>query len=214
MEKINKPLSKQFPSVILYLNDLVEIIGVLRNENFKKIDIITPTHKYNDTELAKIPIATPIIEIKSYGVFYISINFNNSFGDGVRIYTDTDSSLAEGVMQKIEKILIARKRKIFSLTAKTGLVIVVFFIIQILAYFFNAKSIINEFTKNLIILVAFIFYIFSIVIDSGKLFRKNYFYYKNREDQPGFWDRNKDQILIKLMIIIITAIISVLSRFI
>jgi len=98
MEKITKSTRKNFPPVKLYLDDLVQIIEILESNEFKNVEISTDTHKFSKEELPLI--TNPVSEIKSHVPFYISIKFNDSFGEGIRIYSGSDSTLAEGIIQK------------------------------------------------------------------------------------------------------------------
>lgn len=210
MEKINQPIRKKFPQVKLYLDDLKRITEILKNQGFKKIEIATTTNKYSSDEIAMIPAKTPVSEIKAYDPFYISVNFNKSFGKGVSIYSDTDSAIAEGIVQKIGLILLNRKRKIFSILVKTWVVYTLFILIQALAYFLKAKGTIQTLTMFLIILGAIIYdAFFGFLLDSGILFRKNVFYYKNREEQPSFWIRKKDDIILAILSAIVGSILTI-----
>lgn len=208
MEKINQSIRKKFPQVKFYLDDLTKIIDILEDNNFKKIEISTSTHKYSKEELVNIPNSDSISEIRSNDPFYFSIDFNHSFGAGVSIYAGNDSVLAEGIIQKVGRVLFSRKRLIHSYISKLWFALVVLLLTESIALYLYGKEKIVGGTLLLLFIVAFIIYSLSVLLDSGKLFRKNIFYYKNRDDQPSFWSRKKDEIVLGIIIIIITVIIT------
>lgn len=208
MEKINQSIRKKFPQVRFYLDDLTKIIDILEDNNFKKIEISTFTHKYSKEELANIPNSDSISEIRSNDPFYLSIDFNHSFGAGVSIYAGNDSVLAEGIIQKVGRVLLSRKRIFHFYISKFWFALVVLFLTQSIASYLFVKEKIEGRSLFLIILVAISIYSLSMLLDSGKLFRKNIFYYNNRDDQPSFWSRKKDEIILGFIIVIITIIIT------
>lgn len=209
MEKINQSIRKNFPQVKFYLDDLTKIIDILEDNNFKKIEISTSTHKYSKEELVNIPNSDSISKISSSDPFYISIDFNESDGDGVYIYSGIDSALAEGIIQKLGKVLLVRKRILFYISKHWVALLVIILMYSIASYLF-VKEIIERRTFSSLLIVAFIIYSLLILLNSGILFRKNISYYKNRVDQPSFWSRKKDEIIVGIITAIITVIITVI----
>lgn len=210
MEKINQSIRKKFPQVKLYLDDLTRIIDILEDNNFKMIEISTSTHKYGKEELAIIPNSSSISEITSHDPFYFSIDFNDGFGDGICIYSGSDSVLAEGIIQKLGKIFLIRRRFFPFLVTKYWVAIGIQFIIILFCFYFLAHAKISVSTYFILCFGGVILALFLMFLDSGKLIRKNIFYYKKKDDQPSFWIRKKDEIIVGLIVALVSVTITVI----
>jgi hypothetical protein len=210
MEKINQSIRKNFPQVKLYLDDLIKIIDILEDNNFKKIEISTNTHKYCKEELKDIPYSDSISQVESKDPFYISITFNNGFGPGVNIRTGNDSILAEGIIQKIGRVLLSRKRSIHYYISKFWVALLIEILILTPSVYFILKKDITLSTFFLITFCVMAINFFCMLIDSGRIFRKNIFFYKIKEEQPNFWTRKKDEIIVGIIVAIITIPLTVI----
>jgi hypothetical protein len=208
MEKITKSISKNFPPVKLYLDDLIQIIEILESNDFNNIEILTASHKFSKEEL---PLITyPISEIKSHGPFYISIRFNDNFGEGIRIYSGSDSTLAEGIIQKLGKIFLPRKRTSILLFSNIWVALTIQFLLFISASFlYFGKKIDQQFYFSICI-GGLLLSLFFGALDSGKLVKKNIFNYYKKVDQPSFWIRKKDEILVGIIVAIITILLTII----
>lgn len=208
MKKIHHPIRKELPPVKLYLDDIDEIIDILKEEKFSNIEIKTINNQYEDEELKNINLSEPLSEISSHKPIYITISFNSGFGPGINIYTETDTALAYGVVKKIENLFKKRVRKIFSIITKANFALCFFLFALAVANLLNIIDIITETTKWLILLLAAIFFGISMLLDSGKLLKKNIIILKRKKEQLNFWSRNKDQITVNIIVYIIATIIS------
>jgi hypothetical protein len=207
MEEINQSFSKDFSAVKLYLDDLGQIIEILKKEGFKEISITTPTHKYAENELGKITRGSYIEEIIAHDPFHISIKFTEKYGKGGRIYSGTDTAKAIGLIQKLGSLLLTRKRLFFSFISSNFFIFPLIFAIEALALLLEAFHKIDR-TQMLIIILLDLVILFPLIfLSAGYLFKKNYFFYKKREDQPTFWVRKKDDIIAGSLIAIPSAIV-------
>ena len=78
------------------------------------------------------------------------------------------------------------------------------------AYILKSKEIITKKTLLHIIWGALIIqWIIPIFLNSGKVFKKNIIIFKRRKYNPSFWSRNKDQLLVGIIVAIITIIITI-----
>jgi hypothetical protein len=209
MKKINHSISREMPKVKLYIDDIEKILEILKEENFSDIKIETTNSEYNESEVNSIEPTESLLNISSHNPLYISITFNSSYGEGVRIYTDTDTALAYGVINKIETLLKRKRRIIFSIARRPWFAFSFLVVGQAIVFALRAKEIITSVTFWLIILGIMIFYVILLFLDLGKIPRTNIISIKRKKDRISFWFRNKDQILVGIIVAIITAIISV-----
>jgi len=209
MEKIKKSISKIFPYVKLYRDDIDELIEILEENKFKDIEIRTGNYKLNSSEIEKLKERKiSNIQISAYDPFFISVELNSRYGsNGARVYTSEDSTIALGVIGKISQLFKKNRRFILTLTTTPWFALSVVMAGQILAillkkFFDNTPLFIT------LLICSYAFFLFAFFLDSGYLFSKNLVILDYRIDRPNFWIRNKDKLLITLLTVILTALVT------
>ncbi len=201
MDKIIHPISKQIPFVNLYLDDITEILEILENEKFDKIEIKTLTHIYSKDEIKTIKPNEQITDIYSHNPFYISINFNNR--NGIHLYSSNDSTLAEGVIKKIESILQRQKRRVSNFLIKYKHLLTTILPIVIVILFIK-----NIITMAIFVIALILGSILNTSLTFVKYFNKNIFYLINKSERSSFFIRNKDELILLIISNVFTMLIT------
>lgn len=210
MEKIDKPLSKPHPPVKLYKEEIERILSLLKNEGFNDLIIKTKDYKYTADEFLKLEHETiDTLNIGGYNPFYLSIDFDSS----VRIYTGSDGAKEVGLAHKIEQLLKKNKRVLLSCIIRPWapfLFSFLFVAIAISSLIFLYKiSIINQsFFKNNLEIILPVVYLFTYVPIFLLTLKKpkNIIILDYKKSAPGFWERNKDRIMVGIIVGILTTI--------
>ena len=140
MKKKNHSISRWLPPLKIYLDDIEKIVGILKDEGFSDIKIETEDHQCNEQQIVELDEKEQISQIYSHQPLYISI----SFDDHARIYTGTNTALAQGIVVKLKNLLRKRVRKFFSLISKKWFSYSFLIIGQISAHWFRAVGLISE----------------------------------------------------------------------
>ena len=199
MEKKIHSIIKELPCIKIYLDEIEEIISILKEEGFSQITIETMKHKYSSDEIKKIQQNENIIEIYSDSPHLIRVSFKNHLKSGVFIYSSTDNALAHGILIKIENILKNKDKKLFTILINNQFKITHLLIVQVLSFFLYSSNIIN--LKNLILILLCtiaLYLIFSLLILSSFYF-KNTIILEKRPPQYQFIRNNKDKLIIKII---------------
>jgi len=198
MKKIKRGYIEDFKPVILYLDDLEEIVEILKELPNKvriladdyELDSLDELQKINRDRLDMLIIKVVGPEASSP---YISLNF---LPNDILFEVDEDTAAKRGIVEKIKEFLKGRRRKLFWLTgnhllagATTGMSI----------WFFMPGKIL---LGCAVLSLGLIWSWWSFKLRDKKW---SVIHLKRRSDSPSFWKRNKDEIAI----VVITAIISI-----
>lgn len=194
MKKVNNPITKRLFPVKLYIDDIEEILLILKSAGFSDIEVKTDKRKYDEDEINEIKSTEILSEIKSYNPFYVSISFSNDMGSDVRIYTSNDDVLACGVIEKVSKFMKLRRRNFIWIMVKSRIPLAL-----PIPPLLVGLMVINTISFKTFIIynaILLIYVVTSMILDSSWFFKKNIFIFKKKEEQSNFWIRNKDEIII------------------
>lgn len=208
MEKIINSKSLQILPVKIYLDDLEKVINILNEDESKEIEIRTKEYKLTLDELKNKYLNESLnyLEIHRSNP-YLTVEFNYGFSNnGVRIYSNDNSSSSIGIIEKIKNI-IKPKRKFFNLllgkyNINLSVLYVIFWIIS--GIFF--KELITK--DNYII--SFLLYFTLSAMLMIPFFNKNSIILNYKRNRLNFFIRKKDD----LFLIIISTIIGYLIGYI
>jgi len=201
MKKVERPITKEYLPVKIFLDDLLVIEKIL-NEETDSIKI-----KIDDMEFDSVSELVSFyenknvetvfnLEIDSSGP-YISIELRRLW---TKIYCSSDSVEVSGIYYKINQVLENCLRKPSFLYSYYTIYIIagILFISQIFS---------RSIEKGL--LIAAPFYICWVIWNGYiRLGRNSIIYLYNRRKKKGFWKRNADQLVLLVITVILTAAIT------
>ncbi len=202
MQKIRSSISKKLPPLELYEDEIRELYDFL--SALCKEPVVTQTCGYRlDSldEIANLPKKKTNSLSFSCRQPYIEIRLTEVNGD---IYIGSGDIEAEGIASRIESILFQGKVSIPFLPDTMWLSFLIY--VPLAAGFFLADRI-------LIIagvLLIFLFIVWSVWEYRFKTQRYNTIIFSLRKNTPGFWHRNKDQIIMLLIGSVIGALVTLL----
>jgi len=205
MKKKAQTFSKDLKMPQLYRDDL-EIIEKIIKDELKPREYKIETKDYEYDGLESIPEDNEQItdlHIQTYSP-YISIQFNRF---SARIYAGDDDLKTTGALTKIVEVLSARERKMLFWSQKVGLWLapILFFApTRALIEIDRIKTPKHWFAIGLA-LAAVIWWIISYYLS---MYRFSSITFISSKKSPGFIKRNKDQILVGLIVGIPVAILS------
>jgi len=207
MKKLKQSIRKEYPQVILYLDDLTSILSILDENWFENIEIETNKYSYNKDEITIIKPEEQIKEIRSTKPVYFSLSFENSRWAGKpTIYIWNNSALSLGISQEIGNILYSWKRSFFHLLT-SPLIVWIFCNLIIYLFAFNLWQIKIPYIRYIFligILLTFLLLVWCAIISTTSIVKNNIFYYQNKNELPNFFVKNKDNLLTGCIIAIIT----------
>lgn len=210
MKKLDKPLGRDLPPTKLFLDDIIEIIDILKTNSFEDINLILEGYEFTPDELEKV-----IKKINTDHVYNIKITARNPyFTFEIRdnfcpeIYVADSSAKAVGVVKLIEEIVTKNKRLLYkvmtndffysligALTVLFGLGIGLLITKLLGKLFYLSESI-----KGTII-IGFIFFLLIVGLKSTSIkLKPNLIILKKKSDVHFFWERNRDYIFAEIII--------------
>jgi len=213
MEKIDKSVRKSYPPLRLYLEDLMEIIDIF-DANFNeykievddfKLDNIDEIDKINKKEINNLYIST-------FEGGFTSLNLN-SFSASLKIDNEQDNKLL-AVFHKIDKLLTGKEKFYLRVLATPNTTYI--FSLGILIFALLLLS--HKISLLLYILISLILICLMIVflIVGYRIASKKYciIYMVNSDSKIGFFEKNKDNIILSLFSTIFGGIIVVVITYI
>lgn len=207
MEKIPQSISKELPIVAIYLDEIKEIVDLLENnkQEYGKVTITTKTHKFNSiSELSDLPeIRMNQLKINLSNP-YISVDFDRLL---IRIYSSTDEIEVIGIVSKLEEIILRGKRPIANFIANSYLVWIIPSPIGLVLGL--GANILKSFFVPAVILFGLI--ILLILFFSFKFSLRDHstIFLSFRNENQNFWVRNKDQIVVQVIVGIIILLVGI-----
>ncbi len=207
MRQIKRPISTELPVIKMYLDDVQAIYDILKNNCNT---VIIETDKYQITDITKLKdIGVDEIHEMSFNCQNPDINIELRPYMG-RIYISEDSTLTRGILSQIEEILSKCKRKIvsklesslfyllFSLLVSATIVLLVIFVELWLAIFWGVTVV--------------LIYIL-LVVKSYRLSLRQHstIILSERRERTNFFNRNRDQIIVGLIIAIVSVALTILA---
>jgi hypothetical protein len=208
MKRINKSLSTEYPTVKLFLEDLIAIESILKEsaENFEiATDDYTFTsvdelkNKYKNEKLSSIKISTRTP--------YINIVLNKTW---VRLYCGSEEISTTGIYYKLDKILSAKVRKPRFLYSYYIIWIGNILLFASIPSYFLPKKI-NPQILLIGGVLSLIWFIWILWFSYIRLFRSSDISLIKKVDLRNFFSRNKDQIIVGLINGIIGAVIGIIG---
>jgi hypothetical protein len=203
MERITRTLSRSFKPVRLYLDDIEEIVTII-----KEIDA-QPKIQVEDFRLDNLEEMTSLkkdmlheMNISSTRP-YISLEMRPSW---IRLYISEDKAESRGIFEKIRTILVSRKRP-FTWIIHNSFLYSVWCILALYGVVWGVrlKSIILTASFAIIFILAIVFTIYGI---NDQFKRYTIIIPKYKQDSPNFIKRNRDKIIIAIISAIIGAVLS------
>jgi len=210
MEKISHPIRERLSFVRLYLDDIENLLTILKEEGFSNIKVKNIEHQYSDDEFNKIKPKKPLDEIVSNVPFYISI----SLGRDVDVYASVDTALAQGVVKKITNLLKKKKRKAFSIITNPWLRWSLFIPSLLISNILSFENIISFKMMSVTIFVSLILFNILNILDSPYYSKRNIIILEHSVKQQSFFMRNKDQLIVNAICIIIGSLVGSLITYI
>ena len=198
--------SKQFSSVVIYLEDLKEIIGILE-ESGQIVKISDSNYEYEDLEDLINSSGRKKCTNLSLNISkpYISVDFRRSPFWGTTLYYNGEGVADKGIYYAIKEILIKRTRKmskVFGYYQGLAAVFLLVVCFKVLDTIKVVDSIPIGVRRGVVISVlAFAFISFSWAWGSTTKILL-----KNREEVASFFFRNKDDLLKILIGVVVTLV--------
>jgi len=207
MKTLKQPISKELPLTRMYLDDVKAIYDILKN-NCGSVEITTDKYEISDVtklkDIGESQIHTLNFECRDP---YISINLFPSHG---RIYISEDSTITRGILSQIEDILNKCKRKIASILDSFSAYIILGLLLS------TSLVMISKFTEGWLSITLVIFIILIFILYYGQTYRLSLHQHSTiilseRRERANFFKRNKDQIIVGLIIAIVSVGLTVLA---
>ena len=196
MQQKNKSYSLDLDPVVLYIDDLEQIVSYFDESS---IDVDISTDEYvldNIQELENI--STEILTsmtIKSSSP-YISLKL---YDNSLQVYISNDDAISRGILEKIKQLLISRRRRTFFIY-KTWFHSI-YGAFGTLSWLIIITGLAKDNIPAILFGIIFAVIIYLMLKWSKKISFKKYctIYLKKRIDTPSFWKRNRDQITIAII---------------
>lgn len=197
MKKKTVPISKSISYLRVYIDDIEKFYALLNeistNVEFElgdyKIENVAEISQIHDEKITDFKIISKDP--------YIVIDYSDL---GARIYVSNPDASQELVINKIEKILIERRNGFFSFIDKNYTYFSVFAGILV----FVTLLIQSHFSQIAALIITVMFFL-SVVFITG---RKSSIIMSYKKDYPSFFSRNKDDILISIIFLILGWVLS------
>ncbi len=210
MEKLDPPISREYQSLVIWLEDLNRIVAELK-DNCSTVFINTETFKFNSVEEF-------LAETKCKTLSNLRIECNNPYivlefrPYMCRFYVGSSDTTASGIFHKINSLIEScerRPRIIYSLKIN-----IIFFIYCIiisipnLSYIFRLSKGINFWITPLLLVLGFYFVARASFINMRRHSVINLFH---RTEQKSFLEENRNAILVAIVGAIAGAIIGAVT---
>jgi len=218
VDEMNEDIDFNIGYVKLYYNDLLKVINILKKTNSEKIRITTDRFKLFSNELNELrnkPIKHMTIETQNSLVLRFGKEF---YDDGLTITSWDNSVKSLGIAQQLKAFFKTKKKRLLSLFRFSLISYVSTFLLILQVFLFPIDL---KVLQNI-----FIFYIWLITVSIGTFYIIVYFLVKyarvikgsqiimvDKDDLPNFWVRNKDALIVNIIIAIISAIITFLITY-
>lgn len=208
MQQLKQPIHKELPPLKVFLDEVRNIHSILA-KHCRDVTIETARYEISDIDkLVDIGIEqTHQLKFKAHNP-YISIELQKS---GAHIFIGEDSTLSRGILNEIEEALSMCRRKVARFLSKWWFVNFVLGLIFWSSIITTIK-LLEGLTVWVVCSVLAIIYIYLWVYG----FRLSMYEYSTivlseRRERKNFFVRNRDQILVNLLVAIVTAAFTLLA---
>jgi hypothetical protein len=207
MEKLPKIIYETLPPIKLYLDELNEIIDLLKEHYGDKIEIRTKDYKFNDVDVLQQLDAAKIhhLEISAGEKWYSGEIEMELKRNDVKIICKQDTPTNRGIVAKLKDLLLKRKRLVNTYRR--------FWPLGILIPAGVVTLVTTRYSVNLPRLVSAGLGALGMLLFNLWIILADYRYHtviipKLKRDAPSFWTRNKDQIWLVVIGAIVGTIIT------
>lgn len=212
MKKKSKNYSQNFKMPHLFREDLEEIENVLKELTIREYKVETKDFEYKTVQ--EIPISNDPVNdfhIHAYDP-YISLDLNNF---SARIYASDDDIKTIGIVKKITDIISKRERKsLWYLSNLSTWLAPIFFIVppQIWAKLDEKKIQPNKIWLVILAIVFVLSVIWWTIGYLASLKKYSLIEFTYKKNKTNFLTRNKDQIVVGIIVAIISIITTLLFQ--
>lgn len=219
MEDIKQSISISIylPSVKIYLDDIEKIISILNEANPSEIKLESETKRFNFNEISDLKQdKLNSLEIKALFSNHsdFSVSLNNHYCGKIHLYCWDNSIKNHGIAKKLKDLFVTKKRVLLNMIFNDKLFIASGIVIPTsisLILKLNPK-LYREFIVVLLFVIGICFLIFLLNLPPVlNLIHKNIIFLKYKKDSPNFIKRNKDQIIIGIILSIVGFALGILS---
>jgi hypothetical protein len=207
MKELKRPIHKGLPLIRMYLEDVQAIYNILRNNCSS---VIIKTEKYEISDVTKLKdigenqIHTLRFECQDP---YVSINFLPFEG---RLYISEDSTITRGILSQIEDILNKCKRKIMRLLC-SSLMPTIMGVLVGAAFYPILRFTEGGLSVTLLVFLVLIYILLLVIFYRISLHQYSTIILSERRERTSFLKRNKDQIIVGLIVAIVSVCLTVLA---
>jgi len=207
MRKLKKPIYKELPPVKVFLDEVRNIHSILVN-HCRDVRIETDRYEISDIDKLK-DIGTEQIhelEFKANSP-YVSIHLERN---GARIYIDEDSTINRGILSEIEEALSMCQPKVARFISSAWFTP---FILGLV--FWGLIITFIKFFDGLMVwvvcsLLAVIYIYLNVYGFRLSMYRYSTIVLSERRERKNFFTRNRDQIVVNLLVAIVAAALTLL----
>jgi hypothetical protein len=205
MEKIKKSINIEIPPLKLYINDLIDIFKIFK-DNFKSFKIKTDEYLINSIDELETYHKKIINELNFESSDpFIHLNLHRS---GASIYSSNDDAFSSGIAYKLYNILKKNLNKLRFFSNNW-----IQIPLQLLFLIFLTLSL--KFKKIIFVLITIFIILFIIfwIIWSVRFSMRNHtiiYLYKKNED--NFFKRNFDKLLLRLITLILGSLLTIIVQ--
>lgn len=203
MEKIQKSYRKKYPILRIFKQDIKEIADIFK-QNYEKIKIVADGYQLNDIseidnikkqEITDLEISCGGYSLESgyYTGLILSFSQDSAY---ISVYNDEDVK-ALGVASKIDTILSRRENKILNLLVSYWMFLVFNVIIWLVIWLFPSNE--NEILKPALLIFILLIVLFWMIWNWKVDTKKYSLIYLYDSKAPGFFKRNRDNIILVII---------------
>ncbi|MGK0448547.1 MAG: hypothetical protein ACJA2M_002344 [Polaribacter sp.] len=206
MKKILKPIIKEYPPLNLYLEQIEEISKTLHDNDIKHT-FKTADYEYDDlTTFTNSNLGKTIeqLEISSYNP-HIRLDFEKLWA---KVYFSSDDVIMTGIYHKVEKI-INNSRRIFSFGYSYYFIWLIIFMNIGLTITNSKLNLIPKSIENGLFIISWAWNFKVLYI---RLWKHSTINISRKNDNPNFFQRKKDELILTFITLVIGAVINYLLQ--
>jgi hypothetical protein len=217
MKKKSRSLARRFGPVRIYKNDIEGIVEILEKfhddgeSREPKIDISIGDYELSSidelSEVKEKPIREMALEYKLYNPF-VCIDLDIS-EESSRLYCSEDSATYLGVYTEIEKLLLSKRRKWEWISHVTWFLSAIATSAAIFVVYGQINN--SPFMSYMGYSFGGLLLIFGLLSFFTRSIRKSEIILVDRYEQTTFWERNRDKLLVGLIIGSISFILGIIG---
>ncbi len=220
MRKTPQPISVSLPPGTLYIEQIELLFELFREEGF-----MDPIIKLNDNQLSPQELLSykekhlNELCIQTQKPSCVSLDFRKT---DIRLYTEKNGAKEIGMIEKIKLIVVDKKKSVlYFLTKRNTIISLACFcflyvgIIFLEFFFFGYNPLDPKSYPSSIIIFGFPAFIIAMTIFEVIVPKmiKNSIRLVSKQDNPNFWQKNKDKIIVGLLVGILVAVANFILKY-